>query len=158
MIVSDASPLIAFARIQQLHILTETLGELIIPQVVFEECCRHIEKPGAREIEKSVKNKSISVNNNQLTETVKDFQYILDTGELHAISLAIELGSGLLIDEKLGRSIAQNLHLKIIGTAGVLLLAYRKNIITSIPEAIESLQQAGYYLSNKLVSELLAKV
>ena len=158
MIVSDASPLIAFARIQKLSILTETLGKLIIPQVVFEECCRHMEKPGAKEIEKSVKNKSISVKHNVLSETMKDFQDILDSGELHAISLAIELGSGLLIDEKLGRSIAQNLHLKIIGTAGVLLLAYRKNIISSIPETVESLQKAGYYLSKKLIDELLMKV
>ena len=37
MIISDATPLIAFARIGQLHLLKEIVGELVIPMTVYRE-------------------------------------------------------------------------------------------------------------------------
>lgn len=156
MIVSDASPLIAFARIGKISILKKVLGDLIIPLSVFSECCGYIDKPGAKEIEKLVKNGEILVKTHACSEKVKPFQDILDIGELQAISLALELQSGLLIDEKLGRAVAKDFNIKIIGTAGVLLLAYQKNIISSIPDTVSELQRAGYYLSKKLINTLLA--
>ena len=55
----------------------------------------------------------------------------LDTGERESIALALEKGALLLIDEERGRMEARRLGLKVRGTLGVLIQAYRSGIITS---------------------------
>ena len=155
MIVADASPLIAFGRIKKLGLLFELLGTLVVPEEVLKECISDITKPGAHDIHLAHKDKIIQVMPGVLLEKICIFSNILDSGELHAISLAIQLNSGLLIDEKLGRSIAQKLNIKVIGTAGVILLAHRKKRIHSISSIVDELKSVGYYLSKGLIAELM---
>lgn len=57
----------------------------------------------------------------------------LDTGEAEAIALAVELKADrLLIDERLGRSAALRLGLKITGVLGILVAAKRNNLIQEV--------------------------
>ncbi len=158
MIVSDAGPLIAFGRIKKLSILYDTLGTLMVPTRVLQECLVDLSKLGAKEIKHAVEIQQINPIQNNLSDDLLVYSDILGEGELYAISLAIQLSSGLLIDEKLGRSVAQQLHIKIIGTAGVLLLAYQKMVIRSVPEILNELQLAGYFLSKQLISEILKQL
>ncbi len=37
MMVADTGPLIAFARIRHLNLLQQVIGELIIPEAVYDE-------------------------------------------------------------------------------------------------------------------------
>lgn len=46
-IVADASPLIAFARIEHLPLLVKALGSIIIPESVVKECTFDKSRPGA---------------------------------------------------------------------------------------------------------------
>jgi predicted nucleic acid-binding protein len=49
------------------------------------------------------------------------------------------------------------LEIKIIGTAGILLLAKDEKIIKSVKPVINDLKNAGYYLSDNLIKEVLKR-
>ncbi len=157
-VIADASPLIAFGKIKRLSLLTKTLGKLLTSQTVIEECTRDLSLPGAKEIDEAINNGLIAVNNDpQLIEEHQDLFDILGKGEATAIILAKQLNAGLLIDERLGRQIANKMKLRVIGTAGVLLVAKKKGLIKSVNFILSELRIAGYYLSDKLISTVLAK-
>jgi predicted nucleic acid-binding protein len=51
MIVADSGPIIVFARIGRLDLLRQVVGELIIPDAVYEELVGSgTERPGAAEV------------------------------------------------------------------------------------------------------------
>jgi len=82
----------------------------------------------------------------------------LDLGESEAIALAIEQNAKyLIIDEYLGREIAQKLNLKVIGVAGVLLSAKEKGLLTAVKSPIDKLQQIGFWLNRDLLKLILTK-
>lgn len=66
----------------------------------------------------------------------------------------------LLIDEAKGRNVSIQMGLSISGTIGVLIMAYEANAITAeeILDCVNSLQQAGRYISGKLYQTLLDKL
>jgi len=64
----------------------------------------------------------------------------LDKGEAETIALSIEISADLLLmDEKLGRKIAEEKGIKISGTIGVLLKAKKKGIIQEVKPLIYEL-------------------
>jgi len=156
-VVADASPLIAFGRINHLSLLSNTLGTIIIPQVVADECLLDIARPGAKQIQQAIRQKKIILHANPNINNYQELHNLLGEGETNAIVLALQLNTGLLIDEKLGRGAAQKLGLKIIGTAGVLLLAKHHRLINKISPLISELKQAGYYLSDALLKDVLKR-
>ena len=154
-IVADASPLIAFGRIKQISLISKTLGKIIIPQAVAGECLVEDHRPGAYEIQRAIEEKIISITPTHKIKVKPGLLEILDNGEANALSLALQLDAGILIDEKLGRDAAKKLNLKTIGTAGVLLLAKKKKLIKNISPIITELKNAGYYLSVELINAVL---
>ncbi len=81
---------------------------------------------------------------------------LLDEGEKSAILLGKELQATLLIDEKRGRSVAQHLEVRILGTAGLLLRAYQKGLIIDLHICIEEMKNQGYRLSERLIEGILS--
>jgi predicted nucleic acid-binding protein len=81
---------------------------------------------------------------------------ILDKGEASSIALCIETEKSLLIiDEKKGRRIAQELKLKIIGTLGIILQAKERNLVNSITDVLIKLENADFRLSPSLKAKIL---
>jgi len=153
-VVSDASPLIGFARINILDLLFKLFDQVIIPQTVADECSLDISKPGAIAINNAINNKQISIHNKEI-EVNKAMQTILGAGEAAAITLAKTLDSLLLIDEKLGRTVAQQQRIKIIGTGGVLLFAKEQGLIKHIKPILMDLKSHGYRLADQLSKQIL---
>lgn len=142
-IISDTSCLIALDRIGRIDILQKVFKIVYTTKIVAEE----FEKPLPEWI--SIKD----VINLNLVEQLK---LLLDAGEASAISLAIETeNSILIIDEKKGRRIAQDLNLVIIGTLKVLLIAKNKGAIVSVNEVILQLQQQSFRFNKKIIDEVL---
>jgi len=83
---------------------------------------------------------------------------IVDEGEAEAITLALERGNILIIDDLKGRKMARRLNLKIIGTLGLLKAMKLRGIIREVKPFIERLKEKGFYLSNDLVDRLLRDV
>lgn len=130
---------------------------IIVPEAVAAECLVDTSRPGASEIQKAIQKKIIKVEANPELDGNHELLTILGKGEAAAITLALKLQTGLLIDERLGRSAAKKLNVKIIGTAGVLLLAKRNKLIDKVSPLIYELKKSGYYLSSELIMEILKK-
>lgn len=65
----------------------------------------------------------------------------------------------VIIDEKIGRNVAEYLGLKVTGTLGVLLKAKQQGLIPSFGEAVRLMQAQGiYYQQTALIQKLAQTV
>ena len=90
---------------------------------------------------------------------VEDLSDVLDPGEAEAIILAEEINADLLIiDEKAGRKIANQLGLPVIGLLGILIQLKRKSVIEEVKPLLDQLiDEAGFRVSGSLYErDLLA--
>ncbi|MBI5447389.1 MAG: DUF3368 domain-containing protein [Gammaproteobacteria bacterium] len=155
-IIADASPLIAFGRVDQIPLLFDLLGTILIPDIVAAECLSELSRSGATAIQHAIDKGIAEIKPHPTHLHNKSvLLYHLGAGETAAISLAIATQYPLLIDEKLGRKIAKQLQVKIIGTAGILLLAKQKKLLKKISPLLTELQKSGYHLSTALIKEVL---
>jgi len=136
-------------------LLKKLFGKVIAPSAVINECLSDITRPGGKEILDAIHKQLITPNDNSEINHHQSLIDILGLGEAHAIILATQLNARLLMDDKLGRQTAEKMNLRIIGTAGVLILAKKKNLILKIAPLIKELKNAGYYLSNELIKKIL---
>lgn len=154
-IIADAGPLIVLGRIQLISLIHKMFDSIIITETLAEECFTNIHLPGALEIKKAVREKKIVIHKNP--ENNDSLLNFLDRGESSAIALALQLQANLLMDEKLGRSVAKQLNLKVIGTAGILLLAKKNKLINKIAPVLNEFKAVGYFFSDDLIQEILKR-
>lgn len=152
LVIADSSPLIIFARSEMLEILRQVVGELVVPQTVFDECTKDMGKPGAKLIAKAHKVKLLTVHADSKVITPPANLPMLDKGEIAAIALALELGAPIMMDERLGRQAAAAQGIAVIGSAGILLAAKKKKLIGEVCPILETWQKFGYFLSPTLVA------
>lgn len=148
-IVSDTSCIGYLIQTNLLNLLPIIYGEIIIPDAVNKEILQLKNKGhNLSEFKNADWIKIYRANN---LSNVNEYKYILDEGELEAISLAIELKADLLIiDEKLGRIVASNMGFDITGLVGILITAKNKNLIPSIKYALDKVILLGCRISEKL--------
>lgn len=157
-VIADTTPLISLMKIDQLILLEKLFGNVWIPEAVFHELTANAL------FEKEI-------------QQIKDCKYIhemhigdknavgilqratgLDMGESEAILLVKEQrGELLLMDEMKGRSVAQQMGIRIMGTIGILMVALEKGKISyeEIIQAIEILRDTGRHIKEDLYLELL---
>ena len=85
----------------------------------------------------------------------------LDIGESEAIVLADTSGATvLLMDEMCGRSVAEQLGIPITGVIGVLMAAYKKQLLTTdeIKESIEIMRRSNRFIAESLYKLLLEMI
>ena len=77
----------------------------------------------------------------------------LDAGEAEVISLARALSPCVtIIDERRGRRIAQQVYgLTVKGTAGLLVDAHRRGLISGVRPRLLELRAAGYFVSDSVI-------
>ncbi len=79
----------------------------------------------------------------------------LDRGERDTLVLAKQLGAErVIIDERIGRNMAEWLGLAVVGTLGVLLKAKAQGLIPSFGQAVTGMQANGIYYHPALVAKL----
>ena len=157
-VISDTTPLISFLKIDRLDLL-KTLFEVVqIPRSVFAELIGNTKYRDEAEI---IKN-SIFI---QVVDAI-DENYVsllrrsagLDLGESEAIYLSDNKKADLLLmDEVRGREVAIRMGIKIMGTIGILGLAYEDSLISKeeIKQAIDILRDSGRHISERLYEQLL---
>jgi uncharacterized protein len=104
-VVCDSGPLIALAICGHLQLLT-LFDAIQLPQAVLEEMTADRSRAGAVDIMVFVEAHAKVHPNRDDAVYVAAAKY-LDEGEAQALSLALALGCGLLMDERRGRQAAQ---------------------------------------------------
>ncbi len=156
-VVCDADPLIALAKINQLDLLYFIFKDVFISDTVRDECLYNEEFPGAKTIKTAIENNFIHIKTPKPNICIEKKIEVLDFGEKTSILLAAEYNAVLLIDEKRGRSIAQNLFLPVIGTAGLLLKGFYLGYLFNLEECLSNLKKNGYRLSDHLINDILER-
>ncbi len=142
-IIADASCLIVLQNVQELPILQKLFGEVFVTQ--------EVEREFGLDLPEWIKIKLVQNKTQQ-----NALNLILDEGEASSVALALETNDSLLIiDEKKGRRIAQELGLKITGTLGIILRAKEKSLIGSIEGTFEKLETVGFWISPSIKAKIL---
>lgn len=157
MIISNATPLIAFARINQLPLLQKVVGKLVIPTAVADEITAYqVTKAGSIDLSQEPWIEPRSLTSPQQVQLLLP---TLDQGEAEVIALALELRPQLvLMDELTGRKVAESLNLPVTGSVGVLMQAKQLGYIPEIKPYLQQMRQAGIYFSDRFIQAVLNQV
>lgn len=140
--VTNSTCLIGLERIGRLDLLPQVFAVVFAPPMV------------AAEVQSTLT--WLRVQSVQNTAVIATLRTQMDAGEAETIALAMELSDVILIlDDKKARRVAQQIGLKVIGTAGMLLRAKRQGIITEIKPLLTALIQADFRISNAIIQEAL---
>ena len=156
-IISNATPLIAFAKIGQLPLMQEIVGNLVIPEAVAAEISAYTSTaPGTIIL---ADEPWIQIEPLQSDATMQLLLPTLDQGEAAVIALALERQASLvLIDELTGRKVAESLQLKISGSVGLLIKAKQTGKIGAVKPILQAMHTAGIYFSQRFIDAVLKHV
>lgn len=153
LLVADSSPLIVLAKIGRLEILPKLNQRILVPSTVWREVV--INKPpsfDSRSLEEANWIEIVDLGTVPLSEALQQ----LDPGETAAIQLAEQYpGCRLLMDERLGRRIASQLGIRVVGTLGLLVEAKYQGLIPAVRAEIQRLLEVGHFLSEELIQQVL---
>jgi predicted nucleic acid-binding protein len=130
-VIADTTPLSELFKIDQLELLRYVYQRIVIPEIVLQELRNAKSLPG---LSKAVERTDwIAVqtlhDSNKIQQLIERYPHI-HRGEAGAIALTKELNANrIIIDDKQARRAAKTEGVPVIGTVGVLLLAYKRELI-----------------------------
>ena len=156
-VVADASPLIALARIGQLELLRTMFERLLLPEAVWREVVASgLDKAGAGTVTQAdwIERRKVAD-----AGMVGLLRRDLGAGESETIALAREAGADLvLVDERAGRTAAKRLGLRVTGLVGVLIEARERGLLPDAAAVVDDLhRRAGFWLSEELRRMVVGK-
>ena len=157
-VVSDTSPINNLAAIDQLHLLQQLYGTVLIPEAVYQELTDpDFPVAGAKEVQTFT---WIQIRAIEDRTMLKALSSELDPGEAEAIVLALEMkAEQVLIDERRGRMIAARLNLHYTGILGVLVEAKSQGFISTVKPLLDDLiNKAGFWVTEPLYKSVLRLV
>lgn len=156
-VVIDASPLIGLAIIDGFKWLPNLLGPIYLPESVRREVLPGRNANGERQITDALHKGWINVWPDPI-DSLLDID--LDPGETDCINLALHhLESTLLImDERVGRSVAREKGIQLVGTAALIESAKKRNLIPSARAAFETLHGHDFRIAPAIIKNILASV
>jgi predicted nucleic acid-binding protein len=152
-VIVNTSPLLYLHQVGYLELLQNLYGMVIVPNAVVQEL-----EVGARQ-GVNVPNINtldwISIQSVQSISLIPTF-IDLGKGEAEVIALGLENSASLLIlDDQLGRRIANLYQLKSTGTLGVLVKAKQLGYLSAVKPIIQILRHQGMWLTDKIVKDVL---
>jgi predicted nucleic acid-binding protein len=132
MIILDNTALSSFAHIERLDIPSKLFGEAVIPESVYYEGVLKAKRSERVErIKRCIEEGLIKVVKPSKDEirAAEKLQKNLGSGERYAIVIGIAKNCLVATDDLKPRKLAKEMGLDVIGTLGILRLAYKKNII-----------------------------
>jgi len=158
-VVSNTGPLISLEKLSQGYTFIRQLyAKIIISPVVLEEVATGQFDTPAEYLQHYGISDLIEVHPVSQVHELPEVER-LHEGEAQAIQLALELQLPLLIEETVGRRVAQNMGIQISGIAGQILKAFRQGIIstTEAEDKLRELLRAGR-INQKIYEALLASL
>jgi predicted nucleic acid-binding protein len=149
-VIADAGPIIALSIVGQLDLLGVLFGTVLVPEAVYGEVVVQGKgRPGAIELARASWIERVTVSPPPDALLAEE----LGPGEAEAIALGVRRSADvLLIDERKGRRIATlAYHLRVKGTAGVLVLGKQRGLVPSVRPLLEAMRAGGYYVAESLI-------
>lgn len=149
-VIADASPLIALARVGGLSWLQQLFTEVMLTDVVLTGRYPDTEAPIRQALAAGwLKTVAIGSTDPALPD--------LDEGEASSIRLALSCNGPalLLIDERSGRAMAQDLGLSVAGTAAVIGLARQRGLINSARQVFAELHASNFRIAPAVIKAVL---
>lgn len=144
-VLADAGPLIALARLDAIFLLVKLFGGVVVPSAVHDECPAK-ETNDSQRIALAVAAGWLRVE--MPTMPLPEMPRSLGEGEQQALSLALAHPlSLLLLDDRLARRQVEKLKLAFMGTVRLLFIAEQRGLIESAERCVEQLRQSGYRIS-----------
>lgn len=145
-VVSDSSPLIALARIQQLDLFPAIFESVLIPPAVASEIALSV----------PVVPPWLQVRVLAELRIQPPLRRRLGDGEREAIALALELEAHrIVLDDLPARRVANAAGLNVVGTLGILLGAKRAGLIKLLRPELDNLLRTSFFLSPQLYNRLV---
>ena len=163
-IIGDSSALTCLARIRQLEILNKLYRQVIVPKEVYYE----IAQKKSNETKYLLNYLSDKVWKYNIINEIINPKFNSDKGEYDCINLCLTIENHeeikddykLLIDDKMGRKIAQKNDISVIGSIGVLRASIRKGILNNYNEINKIIQNLSNEIDNnnlRIPKELMIK-
>jgi predicted nucleic acid-binding protein len=156
----------ALGKLGLMSLLHALYDSVLIPTVVYEEVVtRGLEQnqPDAYAVQLAIARNEIGVidvPSESLSEVIQAWP--LHAGEKHAIQLAMtETADWVLLDDRLARECAQEVGLKVKGTLGIIVAAYRRQLLShqEVEVVLQSiLDRDDVWLSIELVKQIWASL
>lgn len=153
-VIADASPLIALARVNGLDWLPTLFGEVMVTEEVLAEVLTGDYPATEAPIRQALSAGWLRV---VAIETPEPALPDLDEGEASSIRLASSRTEPalLLIDERSGRAVAQELGLNVAGTAAVIGLARQRGLIHSARQVFAALHASDFRIAPEVIQTVL---
>jgi predicted nucleic acid-binding protein len=131
--VSNSSPLILYSSIGQLELFKRLFTDVLVPPAVWHEVVTDGSgRAGARELQQASWIRRQPLPNLEMPRALS----VLHSGEREAIALASSLRPGvgvpIILDDRRARQLARDVGLVVVGSGGILGLAKKAGLITSI--------------------------
>ena len=165
-VIADAGPLIALARIDSLALPRGLFGRVSITRAVRDEILPSGSRfPDAELLARTLADGWIEVADAPASDLAGSYAPLnpgVDAGEASAIRLAChwrDAGDAVLlvIDDRAGRLEAKSQGIALIGTAALIGLAKTQGLIPAARPLLERLTQAGYFIAPPVLAAALAE-
>jgi predicted nucleic acid-binding protein len=156
-VISDASPLIGLAMVGGLGWLPALFGTVWIPASVQREVLPGVHARG--ELAAAIHAKTLEVWQKPIAVGAQKLQD-LDEGETDCIRIALSEGAAkvlVLMDERAGRAVAQELGIQVAGTAAVIGFAKKQGLITSVKPSFERLHSSDFRISAEVIRAVMSR-
>jgi len=154
-VFTNTGPLIALASIDSVELLQKVFGEVRVTSSVIDECDAggSIVVPNLRSYE------WLTIVEPPQVKDVHPSLLELDRGERDTIEAARAAEADLvIIDERLGRQVAERLGLTIVGSLGVLAKAKAAGFLPSFRDAAARMVRAGIRFHPDLIDRIATRV
>jgi predicted nucleic acid-binding protein len=162
-VIADAGPLIALARVEALYLLRDLFGRVCITTTVRNELLPAEATFSDFHMLTQALNEGWIDVVDVAPLNYKPLNPGVDAGEASSIQVAKqwqEAGDAVLIvmDDRAGRLEAKSRDLTLIGSAAVIGLAKTQGLIPAARPLLEQMLASGYFIGPSVVSVILANV
>lgn len=163
--IYDATPLIYLAKAERLSLLEKLNGPHLIPRRVYSavvETGLEAGYPDARRIERVVDEeifKIVSASETDFYRRIAE-NNSLSQADVSVLACANKRDSVAIVDETYGRDVASTEGVETRGTAYLVLLLAKRDVIESesARESIDSMMDAGWYCAPAVYAKISRKL
>lgn len=153
-VFSNTTPFISLSSVNLLRLMPTIFGSIVVAPSVVQECSEG-GKIGVPDLATLAWVSVQAVQSDQRMPAL----FELDRGERDTLLLAAQQPTALvLMDEKLGRNLAEYMGLQVTGTLGILAKAKAQGLIPSFSKASFSMREQGIYFSEGLIHRISARL